>query len=100
MLLFFYGEECSHCHKMLPLVQKLEKEAGINIEKLETWHDEKNQGKLRDCDKQLCGGVPFFFNTESKNFLCGENSYEKLKEWALPTEAMSPLNNLSNLTNI
>ena len=83
MLLFFYGQECSHCHAMFPLVEKLEKEEGIKMEKYETWHNEENARKLSECDQGLCGGVPFFFNTETKEFICGETSYEKLKEWAV-----------------
>lgn len=82
MLLFFYGKECSHCHQMLPLVEKLEKETGVKLEKYEVWHNEDNKNKLEEYDKGLCGGVPFLFNTETKVFLCGETSYEKLKEWA------------------
>lgn len=82
MLLFFYGQECSHCHAMFPLVEKLEQETGVKIEKYETWHNEENARQLDEYDQGLCGGVPFFFNTETKDFLCGETSYEKLKEWA------------------
>jgi len=29
----FYGKECPHCHKMMPLVEKLEKE-GVLFETL------------------------------------------------------------------
>ncbi len=38
---------------------------------------------MQEYDKGLCGGVPFFINTESKKFLCGETSYEELKKWAV-----------------
>jgi len=37
-LLEFYGKECPHCNKMMPLVDKLIKE-GYQIEKFEVWHD-------------------------------------------------------------
>ena len=78
----FYGEECPHCVDMRKLVVKLEKEEGIKVESLEVWHNEENEKKLLELDKDLCGGVPFFFNTKSKKFICGEATYEELKEWA------------------
>ena len=28
------------------------------------------------------GGVPFFYNLQTKKFICGEDSYENLKKWA------------------
>ena len=29
-----------------------------------------------------CGGVPFFYNTKTEKFICGEADYETLKKWA------------------
>jgi thiol-disulfide isomerase/thioredoxin len=83
MLLEFYGEECPHCIKMKPLIEQLEKELGVTVEKFEVWHNEENRKKIAEYDTKLCGGVPFFFNTESKKFLCGGASYEELKAWAV-----------------
>lgn len=83
MLLEFYGEECPHCVRMHHLVDRLEKEEGIKIEKFEVWHNEENRKKIAEYDTKLCGGVPFFFNTLSKKYICGEATYEELKEWAL-----------------
>jgi hypothetical protein len=38
---------------------------------------------IKECDKgDECGGVPFFFNTETKKWLCGEVEYEEIKKWA------------------
>ena len=82
MLQNFYGKECPHCVKMHELVDKLEKEEGVKVEKYETWHDEENAKKMAECDKGTCGGVPFFINTETGKTICGECSYEELKEWA------------------
>ena len=81
-LTLFYGTECPHCISMEPLVGRLEQEAGISVERLEVWHNEENAKRLAETDKGLCGGVPFFYNTETKSFLCGESSYEELKHWA------------------
>ena len=77
----FYGKECPHCQTMMPLVDKLIEE-GIKIEKMETWHDKKNAAKQAEVDKGLCGGVPFFYNTDSKQFICGATDEEALRKWA------------------
>lgn len=82
MLLEFYGEGCHYCLEMEPLVEQLEKETGVTVEKYETWHNEENAKKLDEIDRDLCGGVPFFYNTETKKFICGGTDYQELKEWA------------------
>ncbi len=87
-LLMFHGMECPHCKKMMPLVEKLERETQIRFEKHEVWHDEKNADLMRSYKPILapkCGGqlrVPTFFNPETEDVVCGEIAYEKLKEWA------------------
>ena len=80
-LLEFYGQGCPHCVKMAPLVERLKAE-GFEVEQLEVWASEENAKKFTEYDKGLCGGVPFFFNTDSKNFLCGGADYGELKAWA------------------
>ncbi len=82
MLFEFYGTECPHCQRMEPLIKRLQEETGAAIEQYEVWHNEENAKKMNEYDKSLCGGVPFFFNTDSKEFICGEASYEELKNWA------------------
>jgi thiol-disulfide isomerase/thioredoxin len=82
-LLQFYGTECIHCHEMEPLVERLEKEEGVTIKKLEVWHNAQNAETMRQYDKGYCGGVPFFYNTRTGKWICGSTSYEKLREWAL-----------------
>jgi hypothetical protein len=67
---------------MHKLVEQLEKKDGIKIESLEVWHNKKNEKCLLELDKNLCGGVPFFYNTKTKKWICGEASYEELKNWA------------------
>ncbi len=79
----YFGTECPHCERMEKLIQKLEQETGLTVERVEVWHDEDNMKKLEAIDNgDLCGGVPFFWNTETKAHLCGEVEYEELKEWA------------------
>ncbi len=81
-LLNFYGRECPHCHLMMPLMDKLEKETGVTIDRLEVWYNDENAKRLAEYDKDYCGGVPFFFNTENKKWICGEATYDELKAWA------------------
>ncbi len=87
--IMFWARECPHCKKMMPHVDKLEKETGIKLKKLEIWHNEKNADLMRSYKSIIaprCGGqlrTPTFFNTETKDVICGEVEYEKLKEWAL-----------------
>lgn len=82
-LLEFYGEECPHCIDMHPLVEKLEKELKVKVEKHEVWHNEENAKLMETYDKEFCGGVPFFYNTRSHKWLCGSIDYATLKQWAV-----------------
>jgi len=82
MRYFFYGEECPHCHSVLPVVDKLIAE-GIQIEKKETWHNEENASLFETKDKGTCGGVPFFFNDETGKSICGETNEEEIRQWAI-----------------
>jgi thiol-disulfide isomerase/thioredoxin len=87
-LLMFHGSECPHCKKMMPLVEKLEKEMGIHFERHEVWHDEKSADLMRSYRTVItpkCGGqlrVPTFFNPATGDALCGEVELDKLKDWA------------------
>ncbi len=78
-LLEFYGDTCPHCITMKPLVAKVEKKLGVTFEKIEVWNNEDNAKRLSEIDKGLCGGVPFFFNTESKHYICGSCDEAALK---------------------
>jgi len=81
-LLYFYGEECEHCKNMDSLIGRLEKKLGVTLEKYEVWHNQENAKKMEQYDKNFCGGVPFFYNTKSNEWICGEVGFEKLKKWA------------------
>jgi hypothetical protein len=67
---------------MEPLIVQLEKELGVSVERLEVWHDKENAAVLSGYDRGVCGGVPFFFNTDTKKSICGEASLEELTAWA------------------
>jgi len=82
-LLEFYGTECPCCTKMHELVVQLEEKEDIKIESLEVWHNKENEKRLIEIDKDRCGGVPFFYNTKTKKFICGDADYKELKNWAM-----------------
>ena len=82
MLIKFYGEGCPHCEKMEPVVEQLEKETGVTVERKEVWEDADNKDELDRYDNGVFGGVPFFYNTETKASICGEATIEELKVWA------------------
>lgn len=83
-LLFFYGTECPHCIRMEKILDKLIKEEGVTVRKIEIWHNEENNKLLEklDCESEPCGGVPFFLNKKTCKTICGETTYKELKEWA------------------
>ena len=81
-LIEFYGTECSHCNAMKPLIERLEDETGLKVERVEVWHNEENAAKLEKIDNGECGGVPFFVNMKTGQKVCGAMSYDKLKSWA------------------
>jgi hypothetical protein len=68
---------------MDPLVERLEDEEDVKVERLEVWHNEANMKRMREFDKGYCGGVPFFFNTKTEKWICGSADFERLKKWAL-----------------
>ena len=81
-LLFFYGTECTHCHTMDPLVERLEKELKVKFKRLEVWHNSANAQLMEQYDRGYCGGVPFFFNKRTGKWICGEVPYDQLKKFA------------------
>lgn len=67
---------------MRPLVEQLEKEINVKVKRYEVWHDSDNAKLMQQYDRDFCGGVPFFYNKRTDEWICGATSYEKLKEWA------------------
>lgn len=82
-LVEFYGTECVICKKLEPLLDRLQDEVGIEIQKIEVWHNEENAKLWKQMDSGFCGAVPLFVNTKTNKKICGSATYEKFKEWAL-----------------
>jgi thiol-disulfide isomerase/thioredoxin len=59
---FFYGEECPHCHNVMPFIRNLSiKYPDVNFFILETWHNETNNALSQQLNKKLGiqnAGVP------------------------------------------
>jgi thiol-disulfide isomerase/thioredoxin len=59
---FFYGEECPHCHNVMPFIRNLsEKYPEVEFHILETWHNETNNALSQQLHKKLGirnAGVP------------------------------------------
>ena len=87
-IIMFHGKECPHCKKMHPLVDRLEQETEVSIERLEVWHNDKNADLMRskrDVIAPHCGGqlrVPTFIKVETNDVMCGEVEYNELKAWS------------------
>ena len=81
-LLMFYEDKCNPCVVMEPLVDRLEKELDVKIDKLEVWYNEGNRELLTEYAGLPT--VPFFYNEETRKNISGESDYEALKTWAVP----------------
>lgn len=90
-ILFFYGTECPHCIIAERHVDKLIGE-GLNIKKIEVWHNKENDKILESLDKgeNMCGGVPFFLNQNTNKTICGGSSYKEIKNWAVGDVVVGP----------
>lgn len=84
-LLYFYGQECPDCIRMQRRIERLEQELGVQLVHYEVWHNTENDALCMKYDTDGCGGVPFFYNTQTQKSLCGEVTYRELVEWASST---------------
>ena len=64
--IYFYGEECPHCHDVMKFLEENKIAEKVKFEKKEVWHDKKNAAEMND-KARSCGldvkkiGVPFLF---------------------------------------
>ncbi|CBZ55057.1 conserved hypothetical protein [Neospora caninum Liverpool] len=82
-LLAFVGEECEYC-KMEPVEKAVEGLLpGTNIRRLEVWHNTLNYELLQELDRDgKCGGLPFYFNMRTLQWICGATTKANLLAWA------------------
>ncbi|MEM3411698.1 MAG: thioredoxin family protein [archaeon] len=82
----FYSVDCPHCRKMIPIVEKVENDTGVNFLKLEVSYNETNRiilSAYSSLIEKYCGavGVPSFVALKTKKVVCGEMSYFDLKKF-------------------
>ena len=77
----FNSKNCEGCEAMNPLVEKLEQEQGLKVERLEVWYNNDNQKLLSQY--AVIAATPFFYNESTEKKILGECDYESLKSWAL-----------------
>jgi len=75
-VIFFYGEECPHCHNVMPFIQNLSKKyPDVDFLILETWHNETNQAFSVSLHQKLgipSTGVPEVIVTGNTTALVGD----------------------------
>lgn len=73
---FFYGEECPHCHNVIPFIQNLSKKyPEVDFLILETWHNETNNAISKSLNQKLAiqnSGVPEVIVTGNTSPLVGD----------------------------
>ena len=83
----FYGVECDYSLNMVPIVQQVEAQKGIEFERLEVWFNETNQRIYmsfaenieRDCDiPRETILTPVFYSTKTNKAICGQISAGEL----------------------
>lgn len=69
-IVYFYGNDCPQCKEAERLIKDMEQE-GFVFEYLEVWGNKENLARGKECGIEECGGVPYFYNQETKSSLCG-----------------------------
>ena len=88
-IIFFHGEDCPHCARMRPIVDKIEKEIGCKVIRLEVWYNDKNAEKMRKYADIISEagngdlGVPAFVDVKNNEALVGEQTEKDLKKWLM-----------------
>lgn len=89
-IIFFHGEDCPHCQHMKPIVEKMEKELKIKVDKKEVWYNDENADLMRKYADIITAnsgdgdlGVPAFVDIKNKEALVGEQLEVDLKKWIM-----------------
>lgn len=73
---------------MRPLVAKLQFDTGIVLDERDVWKSRTDDALLEKYRADIiktdpdCDGIPFFYNTKTGGYLCGEVNYKTLHDWA------------------
>jgi len=85
---FFYGEECPHCHKVIPFLNNLSaKYPEVEFRLLEIWHNSQNQAVFNSMNKAVNvsgAGVPEVI--VGKTVLSGDRDIPQKLEAAIQEE--------------
>ena len=82
-LLMFYGNRCPMTKKADLIRVKVEEKLQTTITRLEVYESEENLQRYKDVGGlQHCGGVPFFYNTETESSVCGVREEAITTAWA------------------
>lgn len=83
-LIFFYGGACPYTPRAEKLIQCLERHTQRPVVRMETWQNKDNYDKFVEVGgPDKCGGVPFLFNMETKESICGvPRTLDQVKQWA------------------
>tara|TARA_E500000305_G_C3885624_1_gene171816 strand:+ start:88 stop:633 length:546 start_codon:yes stop_codon:yes gene_type:complete len=81
-LYYFYSIGCTYCHKVEPVVDKLNSQ-GYEIQKIDI-SDGKNKLFKHEVESKfkLRCGTPFLIDSDSGNSICGWRDEETIKKWA------------------
>eukprot|EP00922_Rhytidocystis_sp_ex-Travisia-forbesii_P010689 GHVS01015648.1.p1 GENE.GHVS01015648.1~~GHVS01015648.1.p1 ORF type:complete len:152 (-),score=16.23 GHVS01015648.1:1-417(-) len=64
-------------------VSAVSKHMNINVARLEVWHNKENMIVLQQLDrKSRCGGLPYYYNTRTCQWICGATTTYNLHLWA------------------
>jgi hypothetical protein len=80
-LLYFRGETDKYSEMMEPLNRELARE-GFNMKRFEVWYNTRNTELMQHLDLGRCGGVPYYYNKNTKRFICGATDINNLRNWA------------------
>lgn len=78
-LLAFYRTKCVHCKKMEPLIERLEIETNLKVQRLRSGTTKLMHNSCESMTRDFVEEHPFFYNKKTGERLCGIKDYEILK---------------------
>ncbi|CAM9179913.1 unnamed protein product [Choristocarpus tenellus] len=82
-LLEFHGANCEHCDAMLPLMDRVRKLFRVEFKRHMVWEGSTEYKFMSLLDRKThCRGLPFFYNTVTKQAICGATTWPNFRNWA------------------